>query len=547
MDIKILHITDLHIGDKENESDYLREGFYRDYIDTLYSKIDFSPEFLIITGDYINAPDKTDISEKFEHASKVISYFQSKFNIVNTNTFLCAGNHDIILEKEKNEEFAKAREQYLNLRNKHSGNPIANHNDFATLYCLNNQYFLTLDSTFKSKGLTKPGILDVKDIDECIKMLRDNNVSEDRALFILSHFPFIEISGTISAIEEPEWYDKHIWKSAFALRKRIEAIRNPAKNNTVVFFGDIHFPYQNNHNGICYLSSGRFGTDIFKPKVSNPDSLSMLPRQARYYKLDEYNLECSTASWNPKSHKENPHTGEWEINMFPIKFKDLEVTPIIGPKNEPAKFDIFCIETEDKIIQLITNNHLYKFGRFNTAHENKVSLAWILVNKLLNNHSLLCDIVTNMKDYITKNNLVPKDTILFGADCWGNVISSQLSSFTGIVNYCTVSRAEGKFHSADELLCKEIKSELPKYKNVVILTDVVATGNGTDFIFKSIKPFCSEHAKFYLFSILADKTQSHYLIENYLHITSCAKLRIPIIDSDKLPSEDILPSIITFK
>ena len=71
---------------------------------------------------------------------------------------------------------------------------------------------------------------------------------------------------------------------------------------------------------------------------------------------------------------------------------------------------------------------------------------------------------------------------------------------------------------------------------------MIATGNGTAFIFNSIKDFCSDHAKIYIFSVLADQIQNHHLTENYFHITSCAKLRIPIIESEKLPPEDIFPS-----
>lgn len=545
--MNILHITDLHIGDSKNESDYLREGFYRDYIDGLYSKVDLQFDFLLITGDYINATDKTPAPEKFKHASKVIIYLQDKFKIAKEKTFLCIGNHDIDIEKERIDDIENARIDYSNFFINHTGKAIAQYKNFAFLHKDGDNFILSLDATFKSKGHTKPGILDVTDIDECINILRNNNITTDSTLIILAHYPFIEISGTISATEEAGWDDKHIWKSAFVLRKRIETLRNPNNQNTFMFFGDIHFPYQNNHNGITYLSAGRFGTDIFKPKESKPESLSMIPRQARYYSINEYVVDCATASWNPISHHENPHTGEWEINISPLKLKQNDQIQVAKPNEQQKNLEVFCPSTEDRIIQLITNQQLYRFGRFNTAHENKVSLAWILVNKLLNNHSLLCDIISNMREWIISNSLIPKDTILFGVDCWGNVISSQLSSFTNIANYCTVSRAEGKFHSDDELLCTEITSDLIKYKNIIIVTDVVATGNGTDFILKSIRSFCSEHAKFYVFSILADETQNHYLIESYTHITSCAKLRIPIIQADKLPAEEILPSIIAFR
>lgn len=546
MKINILHITDLHIGNKNNTSDFLRDGFYKDYIDKLALKINIQYDFLIITGDYINAIDSTPKVEKFEHASKIISYIQNKFGISNEKTFLCIGNHDIDIKEEENDKHHEARTGYLDFFPKHTGKPIANYNNLMFLYKEQNTFILTLDATYKSKGKITPGMLDVEDIDSCINLLRDNNVDENSTLFILTHYPFIEISGTMSTLEETGWDEKHLWKSAFVLRKRIESLRNKLKQNTFVFFGDIHFPYQNNYEGLIYFSSGRLGTDIFKPKESKPESLSMIPRQARIYLISENSIEIKTASWNPISVTENPHIGEWDIAEAELKFNERTVVIDESTSVQTVKMEVFCNSTEQKIIQSITSQKMYKFGRFNTAHDDNVSLAWILINKLLNNHSLLCDIVSNMQNWIISQSLVSKDSILFGVDCWGNVISSQLSAVTDISNYCTVSRAEGKYHSDDELLCDEIKSDLKKYINIIIITDVVATGNGSDFIFKSIKPYCSEHARFFVFSVIADETQNHYLRENYTHVTSCAKLRIPIIHKDKLPDEEILPSIITF-
>jgi len=287
MKINILHITDLHIGNKNNASDFLREGFYKDYIDNLSSKINIQYDYLIVTGDYINAIDSTPNVDKFEHASKVILYIQNKFKISNEKTFLCIGNHDIDIKKEALDEHQEARIDYLNFFPKHTGKPIANYNNLMFLYKEQNNFILTLDATYKSKGKVTPGILDVEDIDGCVSLLRDNNVDENSTLFILTHYPFIEISGTMSTMEETGWDEKHLWKSAFVLRKRIEALRNKLNQNTFVFFGDIHFPYQNINEGLIYFSAGRLGTDIFKPKESKPELLSMIPRQARIYSINE--------------------------------------------------------------------------------------------------------------------------------------------------------------------------------------------------------------------------------------------------------------------
>ena len=58
--INILHITDLHLENFEGDSDeFLRKGFYKEYIDRLYQSLNYKHDsvnidYLIVTGDFIN-------------------------------------------------------------------------------------------------------------------------------------------------------------------------------------------------------------------------------------------------------------------------------------------------------------------------------------------------------------------------------------------------------------------------------------------------------------------------------------------------------------
>ena len=57
--MNILHITDLHLDEFEGENEFLREGFFEEYIDRLFSTIENKLasekiDFLIVTGDFIN-------------------------------------------------------------------------------------------------------------------------------------------------------------------------------------------------------------------------------------------------------------------------------------------------------------------------------------------------------------------------------------------------------------------------------------------------------------------------------------------------------------
>lgn len=166
MDLKLLHITDLHIGDKDNPDDFLREGFYRDYVDKLFGVINpkiGDIDYLMISGDYINAiAHDTPIEQRFEHASKVVEYIQQKFGISKNKTFSCIGNHDYILAEEATGNNEKARQHYNKFVPSFTAECISNFENFAFLYKDENNYILSLDSTYNSKGKKNQELLKLK-------------------------------------------------------------------------------------------------------------------------------------------------------------------------------------------------------------------------------------------------------------------------------------------------------------------------------------------------------------------------------------------------
>ena len=90
--MNILHITDLHLDDFKGESEFLREGFYREYINRLFSSLNQKTEhlavdFLIVTGDFVNI-GKT---ENFKDVEIVVDYISSKFSIDRNNICFSPG------------------------------------------------------------------------------------------------------------------------------------------------------------------------------------------------------------------------------------------------------------------------------------------------------------------------------------------------------------------------------------------------------------------------------------------------------------------------
>src|SRR5687767_2104119 len=97
---QVLHITDLHIRDPKGTTEYLRAGFYEEYLDglivTIRPFIDDRLDSIVVTGDFIDA-GKT---ENFEHATKVINYLAAKLRVTAGQVAICNGNHDLRREFE---------------------------------------------------------------------------------------------------------------------------------------------------------------------------------------------------------------------------------------------------------------------------------------------------------------------------------------------------------------------------------------------------------------------------------------------------------------
>lgn len=111
--IKILHISDLHIGiENDPKKQPLQEKEKRDIIiqrffEKLKDNTWFEPNFIVISGDIAWSALNTEYEDfKIQFAEKFKDIYKTNFEFV-----LCPGNHDIFID-EKNEE--KIREDIAN-------------------------------------------------------------------------------------------------------------------------------------------------------------------------------------------------------------------------------------------------------------------------------------------------------------------------------------------------------------------------------------------------------------------------------------------------
>ena len=154
--MNILHITDLHLDDFKGQHEFLREGFFKEYIDRLHNSItlknkDLVVDFLIVTGDFVNIGK----IENYSGVEEIINYISLKFSINKCNICLSIGNHDykwkelINIDNEKERLLKKPFKEFCN---KFNSNYIVDCDNYFLAKLENNTIFLSLDSTWNSSN-----------------------------------------------------------------------------------------------------------------------------------------------------------------------------------------------------------------------------------------------------------------------------------------------------------------------------------------------------------------------------------------------------------
>ena len=167
------------------------------------------------------------------------------------------------------------------------------------------------------------------------------------------------------------------------------------------------------------------------------------------------------------------------------------------------------------------------------------------------NKQIAYRLVNQSRDWL-KSKITPdsfQNTILIGIDFWGAIIASQISVVTGLRNYLVGSRGDKKFYSLQEILDNENSDlKIEDIKNVVFITDVVSSGRTLENMHnKLVELFKSKNINInscYAISVISDRRQKKRVDLGFLSGfgTFCSSVRLPVVDADMLPDEDILPS-----
>jgi orotate phosphoribosyltransferase len=534
----ILHITDLHLDDFEGTSEHLRRKFYREYIDLLHEKIKedkLEIDYIIITGDFINRGKV----ENFIHVSEIVNYLVEKFNIQKENICCTIGNHDYKW-KEEESDFSNSielRKPYQDFTKEFDVNIIASSDRYVLKKLDDNIYYLSIDSTLYSVS-GKPGKIKDDELDEIVNDTLKNNLTENSTLLIGCHFPIISDENNFLASEEENWPENHVWINGASLRERISNLKTL---HTIWFQGDVHAGDQKKIKNSTYILTGRFGSDI--------SSISEFPRQCKIIQITETNESLYKYSFISKTHKPNANIGEWE-RIGPSEIRTIEnhtIKNIDKKDDRQSLINVVDTEIEDEIMSDITNNDLFKIGRFKT-NDAFSSIGWIKINSLMNQPALLSRIIEKSLKYI--NHIVTSDSsdcVILGLEVIGGILASQISVQTNTKNYIFPVRGNGRFHSAEETDKTQMFEELEKYKEAIIFIDVISSGNTVEDFVNSLKEKNSE-LKIHVISMITNNNSSRptTIKNSSSYATFCSKLRVPLIKNEDLPDEKIFPIMLDF-
>jgi pyrimidine operon attenuation protein/uracil phosphoribosyltransferase/predicted phosphodiesterase len=533
---KILHLTDFHLHDIDASSkEHFRKDYYEQYLTPLLDivqkigKIDC----IIATGDFIDRGKEN--FKNFEHAKHILEYTAKTLFIKNENIGVCIGNHDFDRDLDKKGRFADARKEFFSFADNFSnGNALKHEERYSISFVSDNTYFLSLDATLNRGGKDQPGILTSLEINTIVEAIKEYD-NPNNLIIVGSHYPLNYFERTFPT-DQDGFFDRHFWRTGELLKERIQSTLR--QSPVLWLFGDTHQGAQNIHNNQLFVMSGRIGMKVVDPAKNE---YSILSRQANVIEFDsDTSTQVRTIEFKPTGHKDDDQRGEWKL---------MEA--------EPYEFRIDTAELIDESIQedlikVIKKGKLYKFGRFVINNGEDISLGWVSMNSLLTDSSIaiLPAIVRQSRGWIEAKIGVDKNqsTLLIGIDFWGAIIASQLSVATGMRNFIVGSRGDKKNYSLQEVLeSSEPELKIDEIKNIIFLTDVVSSGRTIETIHKKLMEKYTDKGlnidNYIAIAVISDRRQKKKVDLGFLKSfgTFCGNLRIPVVDADMLPDEEILP------
>jgi adenine/guanine phosphoribosyltransferase-like PRPP-binding protein len=547
--MRILQITDFHLDDLTNTNEHLRLKNYKEYLNELSELIISNIgaiDYIFATGDFVNRFK----SENFDHAKTILTHLSKKLSIDTDSICVCIGNHDFSQNLDSLNQRVEARKEFYSFSDNFSKKNIVKQNEFAILYKLKDIWCLSLDSTWGTGYSNKPRSLTSNEIDDIINDFIIENVPDTDSLAILSHYPMIHFQRALMYIEEKNWEEKHEWKDAYYIVERLYKIRR--QQHTIYFFGDGHIPDFTSYDNLNhFILSAMLGSGV----GSTPNQVA---REAKIFEVEaEKEPKIYTLQYKMRGYSDNPLIGDWKYSGSQIRL-DKGNSLVISDSEKEVEFInetkvskiplVISTSIQDKIIKKIASEGLYSLDRYATS-DTKVSLSWIYTNRLLSDSNILSQITNRafkwFKENIYKSEITDKYAFI-GIDFWGAIIASQISIRTNVKSYCIASKAGANHHTYKESVnyLKYKKDEFSKVENIVLFTDVIATGDTVYRKKNKIEDLLGkEIPNWFIVSVIADREQNRDAnLDGFKEIvTFCSDLRTPVLLINQIPDEVIVP------
>lgn len=523
--MNILHITDLHLNSFESDLEFLRKGFYQEYIDRLYAEVDNETgidkiDYLIITGDFVDIGKV----QNFDNISLIIDYLCKIFSLQADQVLLTIGNHDFAWKEMTGVDEAEEinlKRPFINLRNRYNSNYEVNTNEYTLTKLDENAVFLSLDSTWNSSN-GYPGVCLVSTADAIIESLRTYTDSQSTIL-IGCHFPIISSDDNFLAGEEQNYHQKHVWIKANILRDRIKRLD---VRNIIWFHGDVHAGDAKNIDKETFILTSKFGG------IPSPTEQR---RQANIITIDDSSVSKITCNYEFPAHEENPCLGDWrsskknEIRKFSaIEHEDSITEAVLLPINS---------EVEEAILRNISDKKLYQFGRF-PLNEDYISLGWIDISRLLTDKDLLNRITDKSYELIKSFHMDITASLFLGVEIIGGILASQLSVRFNVKNSIIPVRAKQTHYSEFEFSHSKYH-DISALKDVIIFIDIISSGKTISELVAEIWTLNSQ-INIHVISIISNNIENRvmHIPNTRSYHTFCTELKIPVIKSSDMPDEE---------
>ena len=556
--MNILHISDLHLDEPSSCDEILRTGFYEEYIQELTCKIknenvDKQVSHIFVSGDVVESAKV----KHFSHAKNVLTLLADCLNVPLENVYIVNGNHDVPRATGCLDDFNQLTKNFF----QDSSSVVSNIYSFKKHG--NNDGVLCLNSIGSSYQTGLPHKLSDSEIDEIVLLIKSHNINN---LFVISHHPPISYSVQAQAPfdeGDPQWSAKHIWFEGGNLFRRLSKKVN-VKECLFWFSGDVHRPEYCVIDGGVVLSI----CGAFNAKKSDTNKPRPLPHpQARIIQLGELN-EVQIYEYVFSGHNARYFEGAWELRKQRAKTysnndetkSDSPVSPVVAVFShslpvavnqkiqESATIGVISEPFEKTIHDIVKNNGLYKFGRFDT-NDNISSLAWVSIHGIMQQDNVFDGIIKNFNSKIKSllpDGLSLKQCLLIGVDSWGSIISSRLSISTNIRSCCVAVRCQRGSYDGSEVVNQNLKNIVKGKKFVFVISDVISTGFSVSKLRQELES--TTGSQWYSLSVIYDPSQERLECFNgysgmyYL----CGPIKIPIIRKEQLPEHNLLNADISF-